>query len=57
MRSGITFIDAWNEPGELVRLERGEFFTDTVQLPSGLARGRYLLEVYAVKKQNYVQSS
>jgi hypothetical protein len=53
--SGTTTIATWNEPTELVRLERGEFLTDTVVLPDQLAQGRYLLEAYAVKKQNYVQ--
>lgn len=50
-----TTIEAWNEPRELVYLKRGEFFTNTVPLPSGLAQGRYLLEIYAVKRQNFVQ--
>jgi hypothetical protein len=55
MLSGATEIGTWNAPGKLVGLEKGEFFTDTVQLPGELMRGRYLLEAYAVKKQNYVQ--
>ncbi len=53
--SGTTDVDIWNEPEELVYLQRGEFFTDTVSLPDQLAQGRYILELYAVKKQNYVQ--
>jgi hypothetical protein len=53
--SGATTVTTWNEPGELKYLQKGEFFTDTVPLPDQLAQGRYLLEVYAVKKQNYIQ--
>jgi len=53
--SGTTSIATWNEPDELVYLEKGQFFTDTVFLTNQLAQGRYLLEAYAVKKQDYVQ--
>jgi hypothetical protein len=53
--SGTTYITAWNQPRKLVSLNRGESFTDTVSVPDGLAQGRYLLEIYAAKKQNYVQ--
>jgi hypothetical protein len=47
--------ETWNEPGKLVHLEKGAFFTSTVAVPDQLAQGRYYLEIYAVKKQNYVQ--
>ncbi|HUV91101.1 MAG TPA: LecA/PA-IL family lectin [Anaerolineae bacterium] len=53
--SGATTVTSWNEPKALIYLEKGEFFTDTVSVPDQLAQGRYLLEAYAVKKQNYVQ--
>ena len=55
MGSGATYVDAWNKPVELYYVKKGEFFTDTSSLPSDLAPGRYFLEVYPVKKQNYVQ--
>jgi hypothetical protein len=50
-----TTIDAWNGPAKLVHLEKGGSFTDTFSVPDQLAQGRYYLEIYAVKKQNYVQ--
>jgi len=53
--NGTTTVASGNEPGELVRLERGQFFTDTIFLTGQLAQGRYLVEAYAVKKQNYVE--
>lgn len=53
--SGVTTLTCWNEPDELARLETGKFFTDTVFLPEELAQGRYLVEIYAVKKQHYVE--
>jgi hypothetical protein len=55
MNSGTTQITEWCTPGGLFRLERGQVHTETIPLPSGLAQGRYLLEAYALKKQDYVQ--
>jgi hypothetical protein len=54
MNSGTTTIHLWTAPSELVRLESGSSFTDAVPLPDNLMAGRYLLEVYPLKKQNYV---
>ncbi len=55
MSSGTTTIDTWNAPEELKYLDQGDYFTDTVSMPGQLAAGRYLLEIYPVKKQNYIQ--
>lgn len=55
MNNGTTTISGWNAPTPLVTLKQGEFFTDTARLPDGLDPGRYLIEAYAVKKQNFVQ--
>lgn len=55
MLSGTTLIHYWNEPEDLIYLEKSEFFTDTVALPSQLSPGRYLLEIYAVKEQKFVE--
>lgn len=49
-----TTIKAGNEPTTLVNLRSGESFTLTIPLPDDLGYGRYSVEVYAVKKQNYV---
>jgi hypothetical protein len=53
--SGTTTLRTWNQPSAFVFLEAGQFFTDTVTVTDLLGRGRYLMEAYAVKKQNYVQ--
>lgn len=54
MNSGTTTIKAWNNPRELVYLEKDDVFTDTVVLPSPLSPGRYVLEIFPVKEQAYV---
>lgn len=54
MSSGTTYVTAWYEPTDLIRLNTGDFFTDTVSVPGDLIPGRYLLEVYPIKKQEYV---
>jgi hypothetical protein len=54
MSSGTTYVTAWYEPTDLIRLNAGDFFTDTVSVPDDLIPGRYLLEVYPIKKQEYV---
>jgi len=55
MVSGATNIDAWNAPQKLEKCKSGSFFTATSTLPDQLPQGRYLLEIYVVKKQNYVE--
>lgn len=44
-----------NYPHELIHLEAGKSCTVTFPLPEEVGYGRYFLEVYAVKKQNYVR--
>jgi hypothetical protein len=53
--NGAITLNTWNEPTKLVRLEPGAFFTNTVAIPDQAEQGRYILEVYAVKKQNYIK--
>jgi hypothetical protein len=53
MNSGTETIAAWCDPETLVHLETGAILTQTVTLPENLGAGRYLLEVYPFKKQNY----
>ncbi len=53
--NGTISVAGGSEPDELVHLERRQFFTDTIFLTRQLAQGRYLVEAYAVKKQNYAQ--
>lgn len=53
--SGTRTVETWYSPQTLVRLEPGGFFTDTVVLPEVDRPGRYLLEAYVFKKQNYVR--
>ena len=53
MNSGTETIAAWCDPETLVHLETEAILTQTVALPKSLGAGRYLLEVYPFKKQNY----
>jgi hypothetical protein len=55
MGSGTTYVTHWHEPTDLIRLNTGDFFTDTVSVPGDLTPGRYLLEVYPIKKQEHVK--
>ncbi len=50
-----TTLKAGNEPTTLIPLKTGESFTLTIPLPDDLGYGRYSIEVYAVKKQNFVR--
>lgn len=53
--SGTRTVETWYSPQPLVRLEPGGFFTDTLVLAEVNGLGRYLLETYVFKKQNYVR--
>jgi hypothetical protein len=59
MVNSVHDIGNWNEPIDFIHLKRDESYQGTQSLPkqitSNLSKGRYLLEVYAVKKQPYVQ--
>jgi len=52
--SGTTVVDEGSAPGQWVRLGPGEAYTDTWTLAPQSEPGRYLLELYAIKKQNYL---
>jgi hypothetical protein len=53
--NGAKTLTSWFEPDEFVRLELGASFTHTTTVPDQTEPGRYLLEAYVIKKQNYVQ--
>ncbi len=55
MTSGVIDIASWNSPPQLLRLAGEEIFTSTVPIEHNLTWGRYLLESYAIKKQNFIQ--
>ena len=55
MTSGTSTVDLQTDPKPPVHLEKGELFASTVAMPTDLPSGRYLLEVYALKRQNYVE--
>jgi len=55
MYSGTTLIGYWYDPNEFMNLDRGQFITHTASLLGQLAPGRYLLEVYVIKKHNYIR--
>jgi hypothetical protein len=55
MHNGATSFGSWASPSEFIHLEKGSFLTHTTTLPDDLPAGRYLLEVYPFKKQNYAQ--
>ncbi len=55
MWSGTTQVGDWRTPEKMKTLKPGEFFTDTLVLHEQLSPGRYLVEVYAIKKQEYVR--
>jgi hypothetical protein len=54
LHSGTDEIDYWSKPQELQELGAGDHLTATVPMPSQLEPGRYLIEVYPIKRQNYV---
>lgn len=54
-QNGTTPVDSGYEPSQMVTLDTDEVFSTTLSIDYPTDPGRYLVEVYPIKKQNYIE--